>query len=154
MTPALRASDRPRHVNHLLSALLGAVAAHHCVGTIPDRSGSPPRSPRVFLHRQPEFPAPCTQSPQRKKRIEEMRRIALTGAMTILAGATIMLATPANAGCQTISLGIFGGGEQCDGPVDQLGNFTRCASGNAMGFGGSNCFVVSVSDPGRSPHTP
>lgn len=70
------------------------------------------------------------------------------GALT--AGA-VSIAGPAAAACQTASVGFFGGGQRCDGPVDQYGNYTRCESGHGMGFGGSNCYVVNVRDAAPIP---
>ena len=67
-------------------------------------------------------------------------------------GATAMAtAGPASAGCQGASVGFFGGGQRCDGPVDNMGNYTRCESGHGFGFGGSNCYTLHVSQSPRIP---
>ncbi|GAY13879.1 hypothetical protein [Mycobacterium sp. shizuoka-1] len=73
------------------------------------------------------------------------------GAITACAIAT---AAPASAGCNSVSVSFFGGGKRCDGPVDPVGNFTRCDSGYGMGFGGSRCYVVNLGDSGQAPHIP
>jgi len=83
-----------------------------------------------------------------------MKTIIIGCAVTILAASSIALATPASAGCQSVFVGIFGGGQRCDGPIDQLGNFTRCDSGQGMGFGGSSCYVVNAGDGGQPSHIP
>ncbi len=66
----------------------------------------------------------------------------------------IVTATPADAGCNSVAVSFFGGGSRCDGPVDSLGNFTRCDSGYGMGFGGSRCYVVNLGDVAQAPHIP
>jgi hypothetical protein len=83
-----------------------------------------------------------------------MKTPIVTGTAAILATGGIALATPATAGCQSVFIGIFGGGQRCDGPIDPLGNFTRCDSGHGIGFGGSNCYVVNLGDPAQPPHIP
>lgn len=66
-------------------------------------------------------------------------------AVGALAAGGIALAAPANAGCQS-TWTPWGGGEICDGPVGPDGNFERCQSARAMGFGGSNCFILNVAN--------
>ena len=83
-----------------------------------------------------------------------MKSLMISGVIAILAMGGIMLATPAHAGCQSAYVSIFGGGQRCDGPIDSLGNFTRCDNGYGMGFGGSNCYVVNVADPAQPGHIP
>ncbi|MGV0715842.1 hypothetical protein ABQE93_10590 [Mycolicibacterium sp. XJ662] len=83
-----------------------------------------------------------------------MKKIIVGAAIAFLTASGLAVATPANAGCQSAWVGIFGGGQRCDGPIDTLGNFTRCDRGHGMGFGGSNCYVVNVGDPGQPPHIP
>ncbi|MBN3458870.1 hypothetical protein JNN96_33065 [Mycobacterium sp. DSM 3803] len=83
-----------------------------------------------------------------------MKKLIVAVSAGLLAASGIALAAPAGAGCQGAYIGIFGGGQRCDGPVDPLGNFTRCESGYGMGFGGQNCYVVNVGDPGHGPHIP
>ncbi|OBF29141.1 hypothetical protein [Mycobacterium sp. ACS4331] len=83
-----------------------------------------------------------------------MRTVIIAGIAGVLASGGIAMAGPATAGCQSAFISIFGGGQRCDGPIDQLGNFTRCDSGHGMGFGGSNCYVVNVSDPAQAPRIP
>ena len=83
-----------------------------------------------------------------------MRSFIVAGALAALAVGGISVAGPASAGCQSASVGFFGAGQRCDGPIDQLGNFTRCDSGHGMGFGGSNCYVVNVNDAGQAPRIP
>ena len=83
-----------------------------------------------------------------------MKAVILSSVAAVLASAGIVVAAPANAGCQSAFVGIFGGGQRCDGPIDQLGNFTRCDAGYGMGFGGSNCYVVNVGDRAQPPHIP
>lgn len=85
-----------------------------------------------------------------------MRSLIVTGILGAgilgaLSAGAITIASPASAGCQSAFVGIFGGGQRCDGPVDQLGNYTRCDTGHGMGFGGSNCYVVNVNDAPRIP---
>ncbi len=72
----------------------------------------------------------------------------------VLATGAIATAAPAAAGCNSVSVSIFGGGSRCDGPVDPLGNFTRCDRGYGMGFGGSRCYVVNLGDAAQAPHIP
>ncbi|KUI06390.1 hypothetical protein AU190_00015 [Mycolicibacterium acapulense] len=66
-------------------------------------------------------------------------------AVGALAASGIALAAPANAGCQG-GWTPWGGGTICDGPVGADGNFERCQTAGAMGFGGTNCFIVNVSN--------
>ncbi|WP_102144539.1 hypothetical protein [Mycobacterium hubeiense] len=83
-----------------------------------------------------------------------MKTIIISGLISLLASGGIAVATPASAGCQSAFVSIFGGGQRCDGPINSLGNFTRCDAGHGMGFGGSNCYVVNVNDPTQAPHIP
>ncbi|SBS75496.1 conserved exported hypothetical protein [uncultured Mycobacterium sp.] len=83
-----------------------------------------------------------------------MRSVSVLVAAGVLATSAIATAAPAAAGCNSVSVSIFGGGKRCDGPVDPLGNFTRCDSGYGMGFGGSRCYIVNLGSPGDAPHIP
>lgn len=65
-------------------------------------------------------------------------------AIGALAASGIALAAPANAGCQG-GWTPWGGGTICDGPVAPNGDFERCQTAGAMGFGGTNCFMANVS---------
>ncbi len=83
-----------------------------------------------------------------------MNRLFLASAIGALVSGGIGLASPAAAGCNTMAIGIFAGGQRCDGPVDGTGDFTRCDQGFGMGFGGSRCYVVKFGDPGQPPYVP
>jgi hypothetical protein len=85
-----------------------------------------------------------------------MKKMLISAAaMTLLTGGVaIPFAAPASAGCQSVFIGIFGGGQRCDGPVDPVGYYTRCDSGQGMGFGGSNCYAVNVGDLAQPPRIP
>lgn len=83
-----------------------------------------------------------------------MKTIPLAMVTCALIAGAIETAAPASAGCNSVSVSIFGGGKRCDGPVDPLGNFTRCDSGYGMGFGGSRCYVVNVGDAGQPSYIP
>ncbi|WP_233716394.1 hypothetical protein [Mycolicibacterium vinylchloridicum] len=83
-----------------------------------------------------------------------MGKVTLAMAACALIAGAIGTAAPAAAGCNSVSVSIFGGGSRCDGPVDRLGNFTRCDSGYGMGIGGSRCYVVNFGDSGHPPHIP
>jgi hypothetical protein len=68
-----------------------------------------------------------------------MKYLVLASVIGLVLTSSIGLASPAAAGCNTMSIGIFGSGQSCDGPVDPEGDFTRCDQGYGMGFGGSRC---------------
>ncbi|AMO61197.1 Uncharacterised protein [Mycolicibacterium phlei] len=70
-------------------------------------------------------------------------RIALAVGALVAGGLTF--AAPANAGCQG-AWTPWGGGTICDGPVAEDGSFERCQSAGAMGFGGTNCFILNVAN--------
>jgi hypothetical protein len=53
--------------------------------------------------------------------------VALAISALTASGATVALAAPANAGCQS-GWTPWGGGEICDGPIAPEGNFERCQS--------------------------
>jgi hypothetical protein len=89
-------------------------------------------------------------NPQGKKTHKRMATIVLGAALSILAGGAVVMAAPASAGCQSVSVGIFGRGSRCDGPIDPQGNFTRCDQGRAMGFGCS----TATSSTSTIPHSP
>ena len=72
-------------------------------------------------------------------------------AIGALAASGIALAAPANAGCQG-GWTPWGGQEICDGPIAPDGNFQRCQSTSALGFGGSSCFILNVNNlNGQAP---
>lgn len=53
------------------------------------------------------------------------------------------VASPANAGCQG-GWTPWGGGVTCDGPISADGTFQRCVTAGAMGFGGTNCYLLNI----------
>ena len=69
--------------------------------------------------------------------------VALT--VGLLAAGGIALASPANAGCQG-GWTPWGGRTTCDGPIAQDGTFQRCVTADAMGFGGTNCYLLNVNN--------
>jgi hypothetical protein len=69
--------------------------------------------------------------------------VALT--VGLLAAGGIALAGPANAGCQG-GWTPWGGGTTCDGPIAGDGTFQRCVTAGAMGFGGTNCYLLNVNN--------
>lgn len=75
-------------------------------------------------------------------------------AVGILAAGGLAVAAPASAGCVNVSIGFFGGGSRCDGPIDEGGNFTRCDRGYGLGIGGSNCYVINVGDRSQPTYIP
>jgi hypothetical protein len=73
-------------------------------------------------------------------------------AVSALAASGIALAAPANAGCQG-GWTPWGGGTTCDGPIAGDGTFERCVTAGAMGFGGTNCYLLNVNNlAGQIPH--
>lgn len=61
-------------------------------------------------------------------------------------------AAPAHAGCQG-GWTPWGGGTTCDGPIAADGTFERCVTAGAMGFGGTNCFLLNINDmAGQIPY--
>lgn len=54
-------------------------------------------------------------------------------------------APPAEAGCQG-GWTPWGGGTTCDGPIAQDGTFQRCVTAGAMGFGGTNCYLLNINN--------
>lgn len=84
----------------------------------------------------------------------QMKKFIVPVATAVLALGGIQFAAPASAGCQSVFIGFFGGGERCDGPVDPVGYYTRCDRGQGMGFGGSNCYTINVGDPNQPPRIP
>ncbi|BDY32172.1 MULTISPECIES: CDGP domain-containing protein [Mycolicibacterium] len=73
---------------------------------------------------------------------------ALIGlAIGALAASGIALAgaPPASAGCQG-GWTPWGGGTTCDGPISQDGTFQRCVTAGAMGFGGTNCYLMNINN--------
>ncbi|MDA4107681.1 CDGP domain-containing protein [Mycolicibacterium holsaticum] len=73
-----------------------------------------------------------------------MKALAALGIGALAAG-SIALAAPANAGCQG-GWTPWGGGTICDGPIAPDGNFERCQTAGALGFGGTNCIIVNVAN--------
>ena len=71
--------------------------------------------------------------------------VALAISAMTASGIAIVLAAPANAGCQA-GWTPWGGSEICDGPVAPDGNFERCQSTGVLGFGGTNCFIVNINN--------
>ncbi|HTM86306.1 MAG TPA: hypothetical protein VL179_15665 [Mycobacterium sp.] len=70
---------------------------------------------------------------------------------TLAAGGIAMaVAVPAGAGCQG-GWTPWGGSTTCDGPINQDGTFQRCITAGAMGFGGTNCYLMNISNMGGSP---
>jgi hypothetical protein len=71
-------------------------------------------------------------------------------AVGVLAAGGIALGTsaPAQAGCQG-GWTPWGGGTTCDGPIGQDGGFQRCVTAGAMGFGGTNCYLLNVNNLGN-----
>jgi hypothetical protein len=73
-------------------------------------------------------------------------------AVSALAASGIALAAPANAGCQG-GWTPWGGGTTCDGPIAQDGTFQRCVTAGAMGFGGTNCYLLNINNlAGQAPY--
>jgi hypothetical protein len=69
-----------------------------------------------------------------------------------LAASGIALASPASAGCQG-GWTPWGGGTTCDGPIAGDGSFQRCVTAGAMGFGGTNCYLLNVNNlEGQVPY--
>ena len=69
------------------------------------------------------------------------------GAITAT-GIALASASPANAGCQG-GWTPWGGGQRCDGPIDQNGFFQRCDSGGAFGFSTAPmCYMVDANNLG------
>jgi hypothetical protein len=83
-----------------------------------------------------------------------MKKLVITSVIGRLMTAGVDLASPAAAGCNTVAIGIFGGGQRCDGPIDPSGQFTRCDRDYGMGIGGSRCYVVRFGDLGQPPYVP
>lgn len=63
-------------------------------------------------------------------------------------GIALGAAAPASAGCQG-GWTPWGGGTTCDGPIGGDGSFQRCVTSSALGFGGTNCYVLNVNDMGN-----
>jgi hypothetical protein len=78
---------------------------------------------------------------------------ALVGlAISGLVAGGIAQAAPANAGCQG-GWTPWGGGTTCDGPIAGDGTFQRCVTADAMGFGGTNCYLLNVNNmEGQVPY--
>ena len=38
----------------------------------------------------------------------------------------------------------LGSGTTCDGPIAGDGTFQRCVTAGAMGFGGTNCYLLDI----------
>jgi hypothetical protein len=68
-------------------------------------------------------------------------------AISGLIASSIALAAPASAGCQG-GWTPWGGSTTCDGPIAGDGTFQRCVAADAMGFGGTNCYLLNVNDMG------
>jgi hypothetical protein len=79
-------------------------------------------------------------------------RTVVALAIGALAASGIALAAPASAGCQG-GWTPWGGGTTCDGPIAQDGTFQRCVTAGAMGFGGTNCYLLNVNNlAGQVPY--
>jgi hypothetical protein len=73
-------------------------------------------------------------------------------AISGLIASGIALATPASAGCRG-GWTPWGGGTTCDGPIAGDGTFQRCVTADAMGFGGTNCFLANINNlEGQQPY--
>ncbi|MCK0174073.1 hypothetical protein [Mycolicibacterium sp. F2034L] len=78
--------------------------------------------------------------------------ITLAAGALAAGGLALGAAAPAAAGCQG-GWTPWGGGTTCDGPINQDGSFERCVTAGAMGFGGTNCYVLNVSNlAGQVPY--
>ncbi|MBO0676001.1 hypothetical protein JRC04_00840 [Mycolicibacterium sp. S2-37] len=78
--------------------------------------------------------------------------VTLTAGALAAGGLALGTATPASAGCQG-GWTPWGGGTTCDGPINQDGSFERCVTAGAMGFSGTNCYVLNVSSlAGQVPY--
>ena len=73
---------------------------------------------------------------------------ALTVGALAAAGIALAGAAPAQAGCQG-GWTPWGGGTTCDGPIGGDGTFERCVTAGAMGFGGTNCYLLNVNNLGN-----
>jgi hypothetical protein len=79
-------------------------------------------------------------------------KILVALAVSALAASGIALAAPSNAGCQG-GWTPWGGGTTCDGPIAGDGTFQRCVTAGAMGFGGTNCYLLNVNNlAGQVPY--
>lgn len=77
-----------------------------------------------------------------------MKTLAALAAGALVAGGIAMgTAAPAQAGCQG-GYTPWGGGTTCDGPIGGDGTFERCVTAGAMGFGGTNCYLLNVNNLG------
>jgi len=85
---------------------------------------------------------------QKGRRMKTLVALAISG----LAAGSIAVATPASAGCQG-GWTPWGGGTTCDGPVGGDGTFQRCVTAGAMGFGGTNCYLLNIDNlAGQVPY--
>jgi hypothetical protein len=71
--------------------------------------------------------------------------VNLTVCALAASGVALAGASPADAGCQG-GWTPWGGATTCDGPIGQDGSFQRCVTAGAMGFGGTNCYVMNVNN--------
>lgn len=74
-------------------------------------------------------------------------RTLVAFAVGALAASGIALGTaaPASAGCQG-GWTPWGGGTTCDGAINGDGTFQRCVTSSALGFGGTNCFLLNINE--------
>jgi len=79
-----------------------------------------------------------------------MKKTLIGFAVGALAASGIAFAAPASAGCQG-GWTPWGGGTICDGPIGPDGNFQRCSTAGALGFGGTNCYVLNVNNLNGQP---
>lgn len=74
--------------------------------------------------------------------------VAIAVSALAASGIALAAAAPASAGCQG-GWTPWGGGTTCDGPVNSDGTFQRCVTAGAMGFGGTNCYLLNVNNLGN-----
>lgn len=80
--------------------------------------------------------------------------LAASALLTACSVGTIGLVTaaPVQAGCQG-GWTPWGGGTTCDGPIAADGTFERCVTAGALGFGGTNCFLLNINNmEGQIPY--
>lgn len=71
--------------------------------------------------------------------------VALAAGAVAASGIALASAAPADAGCQG-GWTPWGGGTTCDGPISGDGSFQRCVTAGAVGFGGTNCYLLNVNE--------
>lgn len=76
---------------------------------------------------------------------------ALAAGVLAAGGIAVGAAAPAQAGCQG-GWTPWGGGTTCDGPINQDGSFQRCVTAGALGFSGTNCYILNAGDATAPPY--